>query len=76
MDYNSRHHRAHLVNEFLHENNITRLEWPACSTGMNPIDHARDTLKRAVFGRDDPLTTQRSTPIYRGGVGQSGPTGP
>ena len=47
MDDNSRPHRAHLVNEFLHDN-ITRLEWPACSPDMNPIDHAWDTLKRAL----------------------------
>ena len=65
MDDNySRPHRAHLVNEFLHDN-IARLERLACSPDMNPIDHAWDTLKRAVFGRDDPPITQRSTPIYR-----------
>ena len=49
MDDNSRPHRAHLMNEFLHGNNIARLECPACSPDMNPIDHAWDTLKRAVF---------------------------
>ena len=58
MDDNSRPHRTHLLNEFLH-NNIARLEWPACSPDMNPIDHAWDTLKRAAFGRDDPPTTVR-----------------
>ena len=51
MDENSRPHRAHLVNEFLHDN-IARLEWPACSADMNPIEHAW-----AVFGRDDPSNT-------------------
>ena len=59
MDDNSRPHRAHLVNEFIHDNNIARLEWPACSPDMNPIEHAWDTLKRAVFGRDDPLINLR-----------------
>ena len=59
MDDNSRPHRAHLVNEFLHDKNIARLEWPSCSPDMNPIDHAWDTLKRTVFGRDDPPTTLR-----------------
>ena len=59
MDDNSRSHLAHLVNEFLHDNNIARLEWLACSPDMNPIDHAWDTLKRAVFRRDDPPTTPR-----------------
>ena len=59
MDGNSRPHRARLVNEFLHDNNIARLAWPACSPDMNPIEHAWDALKRAVFGRDDPPTTLR-----------------
>ena len=59
MDDNSRPHRAHLVNEFLHDNSIARLEWPACSPDMNPIDHAWDTLRRAVFGQDDPSTILR-----------------
>ena len=49
MGDNSRPHRAHLVNEFLHDNNIARLERPACSPDMNPMKHAWNTLKRAVF---------------------------
>ena len=49
MDENSHPHPAHLVNEFLHDNNMARIEWPPCSPDMNPIDHAWDTLKRAVF---------------------------
>ena len=59
MDDNYRPHCAHLVNEFLHENNIARLEWPAYSPDMNPIEHTWDTLKRAVFGRDDPPNSLR-----------------
>ena len=59
MENNSHPHSAHLLNEFFHDNNIARLAWPACSPYMNPIDHAWDTLKRAVFGRDDPPTTLR-----------------
>ena len=58
MEDNSRPHRANLVNKFLHDN-IARLEWLACSPDMNPIEHAWDTLKRAIFGRDDPPTTLR-----------------
>ena len=59
MDDNSRPHRSHLVNEFFPDNNIARLEWPACSPDIKPIDHVSDTLKRTVFGRDDPPTTPR-----------------
>ena len=59
MGDNSRPHCAYLVNEFRHDNNIARLEWPACSPNMNAIDHAWDTLKRAVCGRDDTPNTLR-----------------
>ena len=59
MDDNSRPHRAHLVNEVLHNNNIARIEWPSCSPHMNPIKHDWDTLKRTVFGRDVPPSTLR-----------------
>ena len=59
IDDNSRPHRAHLVNEFLNDDNIARLDWLTCSLDMNPIDHAWDTFKRAVFGRDDPPTSLR-----------------
>ena len=47
------------MNEFFHDNNIARLEWPAYSPGMNLIDQAWDTLKRAIFERDDSPTTLR-----------------
>ena len=59
MDDNYRPHRAHLVNEFLHDNNIARLEGPACSPDMNPTDHDWNTMKRAVFGREALPTTLR-----------------
>ena len=77
MDDNSHPHRAHIVNEFLHYNNIARLEWPVCSPDMKPIEHAWNTLKRAVFLTRWPTNhSERSTPNRRWGVGQSGPTGP
>ena len=65
MNDNSLPHLAHLANELLHDNNIATLEWPAYSPDMNPIEHAWDTLNRAVFGRNDPPTTLRSTPNRR-----------
>ena len=40
IDDDSRPHRAHLVNNFLDDNNIARLEWPTCSPDMNRIEPA------------------------------------
>ena len=59
MDNNSCPHCAHVVNDFLQDNDIARLEWPVCSPDMNPIEDAWDRLKRAVYGRFDPPTTLR-----------------
>ncbi|GFU87164.1 transposable element Tcb2 transposase [Trichonephila clavipes] len=35
MDDNCRPHRANLVEDFLFEEGIVRMEWPACSPDMN-----------------------------------------
>ncbi|GFS65708.1 transposable element Tcb2 transposase [Trichonephila clavipes] len=39
IDDNCRPHRANLVEDFLFEEGIVRIEWPACSPDMNPIEH-------------------------------------
>ncbi|GFU22309.1 transposable element Tcb2 transposase [Trichonephila clavipes] len=39
IDDNCRPHRANLVEDFLFEERIVRIEWPACSPDMNPIEH-------------------------------------
>ncbi|GFT23746.1 transposable element Tcb2 transposase [Trichonephila clavipes] len=39
MDDNCRPHRANLVEDFLFEEGIVRMEWTACSPDMNPIEH-------------------------------------
>ncbi|GFW65512.1 transposable element Tcb2 transposase [Trichonephila clavipes] len=56
MDDNSRPHRANLVEDFLFEEGIVRMEWPACSPDMDPIEHVWDALGRRVAGRQPPPT--------------------
>ncbi|GFT21037.1 transposable element Tcb1 transposase [Trichonephila clavipes] len=57
MDDNCRPHRANLLEDFLFEKGIVRMEWPACSPDMNPIDHAWDALGKRVAGRQPPPKT-------------------
>ncbi|GFY10588.1 DDE_3 domain-containing protein [Trichonephila clavipes] len=39
MDDNARPHRANIVDECLHSEDITRIDWPAYSPDLNPIEH-------------------------------------
>ncbi|GFU85792.1 transposable element Tcb1 transposase [Trichonephila clavipes] len=39
MDDNARPHRANIVDECLQSEDITRIDWPAYSPGLNPIEH-------------------------------------
>ncbi|GFV32916.1 transposable element Tcb2 transposase [Trichonephila clavipes] len=54
MDNNCRPHRANLVEDFLFESGIVRIEWPACSPDMNPIEYVWDALGRRVAVRQPP----------------------
>ncbi|GFV11310.1 transposable element Tcb2 transposase [Trichonephila clavipes] len=54
MDGNCRPHRANLVEDFLFEEGIVRMEWPACFPDMNPIEHVWDALERRVAGHQPP----------------------
>ncbi|GFU59484.1 transposable element Tcb1 transposase [Trichonephila clavipes] len=54
MDDNCRPHHANLVEDFLFEEGIAEMEWPACSPDMNPIEHVWDALGRRVAGRQPP----------------------
>ena len=57
MDDNARSHRTGLVGDVLVEEGIERIQWPASSVGLNPIEHVWDTLGRRIAGRPSPPTT-------------------
>ena len=54
MDDNARPHRARLVNVMLEEEGIERMEWPAYSPDLNPIEHVWDALGRRIAARPAP----------------------
>ncbi|GFT37596.1 transposable element Tcb1 transposase [Trichonephila clavipes] len=51
MDDNARPHRANIVDECLQSEDITRMEWPAYSPDLNPIEHVWDMLGRRIAAR-------------------------
>ncbi|GFX67649.1 transposable element Tcb1 transposase [Trichonephila clavipes] len=57
MDDNCRPHRANLMEDFLFEKGIVRMEWPACSLDINPTEHVWNALGKRVAGRQPPPQT-------------------
>ncbi|GFY22510.1 transposable element Tcb2 transposase [Trichonephila clavipes] len=57
MDDNCRPHCANLVEDFLFEEGIVRMEWPASSPDMNPTENVWDALGRRVAGHQPPPQT-------------------
>ena len=48
MDDNACAHRARITDQYLQQATIVRIEWPARSPDLNPIEHAWDMLQTAV----------------------------
>ena len=51
MDDNVRAHRARITDQYLEQATIVRMEWPARSPDLNPIEHAWDMLQTVVSSR-------------------------
>ncbi|GFX53953.1 transposable element Tc3 transposase [Trichonephila clavipes] len=56
MDDNARPHRANIIDECLQSEDITRIDWPAYSPNLNPIEHVWDMLGRRIAARQPPPT--------------------
>ncbi|GFT28943.1 uncharacterized protein TNCV_3586131 [Trichonephila clavipes] len=54
MDDNAHPHRANIVDECLQSEDITRMDWPAYSPDLNPIEHVWDMLGRRIAARQPP----------------------
>ena len=54
QDDNARPHRARVVTDFLRQQGIARMDWPAYSPDLAPIDHAWDKLGRRVRNNHAP----------------------
>ncbi|GFS79779.1 transposable element Tcb2 transposase [Trichonephila clavipes] len=57
MNDNCRPPHANLVEDFLFEEEIVRMEWPACFPDMDPIEHVWDALGRRVADHQPPSQT-------------------
>ncbi|GFV85159.1 transposable element Tcb2 transposase [Trichonephila clavipes] len=60
MDVNARPHRTLAVEELLGCDDIFRMDWPAYSPDLNPIEHVWEALRRRIAARlHHPENTQQ-----------------
>ncbi|GFW70971.1 transposable element Tcb1 transposase [Trichonephila clavipes] len=57
MDDNTRPHRADIVDDYLESERIARMEWPAYSPDLNPIENLCDALYHAISSCFPPPAT-------------------
>ena len=53
MDDTTRAHRARIVNGYLQREAIERMDWPARSPDINPIEQVWDMLQSAISARNN-----------------------
>ncbi|GFY16487.1 transposable element Tcb1 transposase [Trichonephila clavipes] len=56
MDGNARPHHADIVDKCLQSEDITRMDWPAYSPDLDPIEHVWDMLGRRIAAHQPPPT--------------------
>ncbi|GBL96397.1 hypothetical protein AVEN_43715-1 [Araneus ventricosus] len=54
QDDNAKLHRARIVDDYLQQETIQRMEWPARSPNLNPIEHVWDALGRCIAALNPP----------------------
>ncbi|GFU06470.1 DDE_3 domain-containing protein [Trichonephila clavipes] len=61
IDNSARPHRAIIVDEYLQTEDIPRMDWPAYSPDLNPIEHVWDMLCRRIAARQPPPLSTRTS---------------